>query len=470
LEAIGGCRREFICETRLGEGGTQLLALHTNGGKRGAYDIAMDRVGIGCGQGLRAWCGVDLRGRVERRFRTQKNSLSWSVRQRFKQVWTPVRKEKSLSSQEPAVKAVGRGSEGQKAVPMVKVGSIGNGWLYRSAVAEFANYRSTEFMFLSFMENSEGRFSVRRMGGKKVLITFPSEMEMSSFIDQHNHQKLYWFDSVTPWSVDSENSFGREIWLSCYGVPVHAWNVSTFCSIGDFLGEVVMIDEDTPNVRDDVQTPSSLSSGDVDNGGENHEQSYESHDETVNDMDREGSLPIVCLDSALRELDDIRMHIDARRAQEPMHDFGHGLYGRGLSQKVGLEEFWPKSTREGLSLTRVALIWRLSLGDVSDRQSRRCAMKEFTCGRRGREARKRGRPRKLKVVEEPTEMAVDRRIPVLARVGKNVGWEGRVSETDACEDRVARFRVLEISMAWFLRSLSVLGCIRVTKSGWTCGG
>ncbi|GAB2290756.1 hypothetical protein Dimus_025029 [Dionaea muscipula] len=52
----------------------------------------------------------------------------------------------------------------------------------------------------------------------------------------------------------TECIFGREVWLSCYGVPVHAWNVSTFCSIGNHWGEVVQIDEDTAkSARFDVE-------------------------------------------------------------------------------------------------------------------------------------------------------------------------------------------------------------------------
>ncbi|GAB2271388.1 hypothetical protein Dimus_006227, partial [Dionaea muscipula] len=39
--------------------------------------------------------------------------------------------------------------------------------------------------------------------------------------------------------------FEREIWLSCYGVPVHAWNASTFMAIGQHWGEVVQVEEDT---------------------------------------------------------------------------------------------------------------------------------------------------------------------------------------------------------------------------------
>ncbi|GAB2280951.1 Serine/arginine-rich splicing factor 12 [Dionaea muscipula] len=41
----------------------------------------------------------------------------------------------------------------------------------------------------------EGNFLVKRMGNRKVLITFTSESEMNLFIQNHSNQKLYWFSS-----------------------------------------------------------------------------------------------------------------------------------------------------------------------------------------------------------------------------------------------------------------------------------
>ncbi|GAB2281040.1 Serine/arginine-rich splicing factor 12 [Dionaea muscipula] len=41
---------------------------------------------------------------------------------------------------------------------------------------------------------------------------------------------------VEPWSIKTECSFGRQVWLSCYSVPVHAWNISTFCGIDNHWG------------------------------------------------------------------------------------------------------------------------------------------------------------------------------------------------------------------------------------------
>ncbi|GAB2275000.1 hypothetical protein Dimus_009768 [Dionaea muscipula] len=102
-----------------------------------------------------------------------------------------------------------RNMKNQEEIPTIKVDTISNGWLYRSVVATFAEHRSTEYLLDSFM------------------------------------------NEVKPWSVTTECSSDREVWLSCYGVPVHAWNVGTFCKIGKVWGDVVQVEDDTAKCEDE---------------------------------------------------------------------------------------------------------------------------------------------------------------------------------------------------------------------------
>ncbi|GAB2285441.1 hypothetical protein Dimus_019892 [Dionaea muscipula] len=83
------------------------------------------------------------------------------------------------------------------------------------------------------------------MGNNQVLLTFPTKDKMDSFFENHNNLGSHWFSSVSTWSVDLVSNFGREVWLCCYGVPIHAWNASTFSTIGQCWGEVIQIEEDT---------------------------------------------------------------------------------------------------------------------------------------------------------------------------------------------------------------------------------
>ncbi|GAB2287027.1 hypothetical protein Dimus_021415 [Dionaea muscipula] len=71
---------------------------------------------------------------------------------------------------------------------------------------------------------------------------------MKLFIENYHKNDCPWFSSIHLWSVNSGGSFGREIWICCYGVPAHAWNFSTFHAIGQHWGEVVQTEEDTVKV------------------------------------------------------------------------------------------------------------------------------------------------------------------------------------------------------------------------------
>ncbi|GAB2286065.1 hypothetical protein Dimus_020489 [Dionaea muscipula] len=150
-------------------------------------------------------------------------------------------------------KAVQKGGDDQVSMPVVKGVPIGNGWLYRSAVATFDEHHSANALFESFLSQVKGDVSTKLLGRKNILITFLSESGMKSFVDNHKNIRSYWFSSVVSWSVDLECNFEREVWISCYGIPVHAWSVGTFIIIGQHWGEVLRVEDDIANcVRCDV--------------------------------------------------------------------------------------------------------------------------------------------------------------------------------------------------------------------------
>ncbi|GAB2281439.1 hypothetical protein Dimus_016027 [Dionaea muscipula] len=122
---------------------------------------------------------------------------------------------------------------------VVKVNSIGNGWLYRSVVATFADYPRPDALFESFVKEEGCNVTIRRMGNKQILVSFPSNDAIRWL--------AFWFSSVVPWSVNMVNNFGREVCLCCYGVPVHAWNVKTFDAIARNWGKMIQFEEDTVN-------------------------------------------------------------------------------------------------------------------------------------------------------------------------------------------------------------------------------
>ncbi|KAH7852250.1 hypothetical protein Vadar_022463 [Vaccinium darrowii] len=69
---------------------------------------------------------------------------------------------------------------------------------------------------------------------------------MEDFIKDKNNCLPKWFSSVEVWKQQKIIS-SRCVWLSCFGVPLNAWNSDTFISIGNLWGEVIKLDELTAN-------------------------------------------------------------------------------------------------------------------------------------------------------------------------------------------------------------------------------
>ncbi|KAE9459311.1 hypothetical protein C3L33_08797, partial [Rhododendron williamsianum] len=54
-----------------------------------------------------------------------------------------------------------------------------------------------------------------------------------------------WFLKVDKWSPKVKVETFREVWLSCFGVPLNLWNTGTFFNIGKCWGESTMVDDET---------------------------------------------------------------------------------------------------------------------------------------------------------------------------------------------------------------------------------
>ncbi|GAB2295600.1 hypothetical protein Dimus_038367 [Dionaea muscipula] len=130
-------------------------------------------------------------------------------------------------------------------IPLVRGDCVGNDWLYRSVVATFCEHPRTDILFDSFMAQENDILTVRKMSFNQILITLQSEGRMKELIEKYKSEGNGHFSSIIPWSIKTTCTVGREVWLTCYGVPVHAWNVSTFTAIGNVWGKVLQIEDDT---------------------------------------------------------------------------------------------------------------------------------------------------------------------------------------------------------------------------------
>ncbi|GAB2274123.1 Serine arginine-rich splicing factor 2 [Dionaea muscipula] len=98
----------------------------------------------------------------------------------------------------PHAHTANKGDVVQESMPVVKGAPIGNGWLYRSAIATFDNHQNSVSLLNSFIRQERRDVIVRMLGLKRILITFPSQGRMNEFLDLQKRQGSYWFTSVEP--------------------------------------------------------------------------------------------------------------------------------------------------------------------------------------------------------------------------------------------------------------------------------
>ncbi|GAB2273970.1 hypothetical protein Dimus_008740 [Dionaea muscipula] len=118
--------------------------------------------------------------------RNQRNKTT-TVNKRVSSMWVPKqanhRREatghiKPSDVREALAKEVKNRVTSQEVLPEVRGVCSGNGWLYRSAVAIFGDHRTTDVLLESFINQERSDVTVRRLGNKKILVTFPSEERM----------------------------------------------------------------------------------------------------------------------------------------------------------------------------------------------------------------------------------------------------------------------------------------------------
>ncbi|GAU48923.1 hypothetical protein TSUD_301780 [Trifolium subterraneum] len=102
--------------------------------------------------------------------------------------------------------------------------------------------------FQSFHERlvMEGQFEVRAtyMGGNMVLLQSSCESELSAIL---SFNKKWWdlcFYKIFPWKPNFLSE-SREIWIQIYGLPLHAWEESSFKMVAGRFGVFLDFDEAT---------------------------------------------------------------------------------------------------------------------------------------------------------------------------------------------------------------------------------
>ncbi|GKV44390.1 hypothetical protein SLEP1_g51580 [Rubroshorea leprosula] len=118
-------------------------------------------------------------------------------------------------------------------------------WLEGSMVAEVKSV-SLISNIQARLDVDGGAITLLPLEGKRVLLTEQVARCLADYT-QHNKDLIdLWFDSVQPWTLASPASC-RLVWLRISRIPLNAWCDRCFQMLGELMGEVVWIHEDTSN-------------------------------------------------------------------------------------------------------------------------------------------------------------------------------------------------------------------------------
>ncbi|GKV42785.1 hypothetical protein SLEP1_g50152 [Rubroshorea leprosula] len=89
-----------------------------------------------------------------------------------------------------------------------------------------------------------GSISLVPMGGRRMLLTERVKGYLAEYMKLNEELLGLWFVSLKPWEKATEEK-SRMVWLRITGVPLKAWSERCFQTIGETIGEVLMIHDDT---------------------------------------------------------------------------------------------------------------------------------------------------------------------------------------------------------------------------------
>ncbi|GMP84736.1 hypothetical protein CsSME_00038149 [Camellia sinensis var. sinensis] len=128
---------------------------------------------------------------------------------------------------------------------VVKAEEYGNRWLHESLVAKLKPFYLVSDFKIEVSSRYGSDVHVREIGGKSVILSFNSEEAMNSARKELELWTHEWCEFITHWTKDTVIEHEREVWISCYGVPLNLWNSINFKNIGMLWGDVIAIDRST---------------------------------------------------------------------------------------------------------------------------------------------------------------------------------------------------------------------------------
>ncbi|KAL4354229.1 hypothetical protein GQ457_06G007350 [Hibiscus cannabinus] len=86
--------------------------------------------------------------------------------------------------------------------------------------------------------------SIMRLQGSAFLLVFQNHEIVVSFKKDYELALKKWFSNIQVWSEEI-SVCNRRAWISCQGIPIHAWSEETFENIAALWGDLISIDERT---------------------------------------------------------------------------------------------------------------------------------------------------------------------------------------------------------------------------------
>ncbi|KAL7199668.1 hypothetical protein ACSBR2_021877 [Camellia fascicularis] len=131
----------------------------------------------------------------------------------------------------------------------VKADEIGNGWLYESVVVrlkeDYANINLKKEIEAIGVED----VLVRESGGRDVVFTFKSVEEMSCKLKPIKDLIMDWCEVISEGKSGMVLEQERNVWLSCYGIPLNLWNSTNVKRIGGLWGKFICFEGDINQPR-----------------------------------------------------------------------------------------------------------------------------------------------------------------------------------------------------------------------------
>ncbi|KAH7847419.1 hypothetical protein Vadar_025861 [Vaccinium darrowii] len=140
-----------------------------------------------------------------------------------------------------------RGVTSEKGNSMIKsivVSEVTDPWLHRSAMAKRKSFQPIKVVHKLFTDSGFESVQIRTMGGLILAITFQTQDLLDSMLAEDNLFFSSWFVSFRKWDGQACPP-SRNMWLSCFGIPLNVWCDNTFLSIGSLWGDVVALKEKT---------------------------------------------------------------------------------------------------------------------------------------------------------------------------------------------------------------------------------